>query len=149
MQRQSDVQSARETAAVNAVAAQDAVINAVIAARLQEDALARVSSQNDLATHAIYATLITSVFGFLSLLASFGWKAFTDNRDHRWLVESTHKTELTTAQHRVTELAKIAEVQESAKAAYTEANTVKERSLSIGLKMADDQPLKPGDRSPA
>jgi hypothetical protein len=135
-----DAQHAANDARLAAELADSKAVLAVIAARSQADELMKVSDHNNFAT---YATLITSVFGFLTLLAGFFWKAFTDARDHRWVMENSVAADTATALHRSKELQKIAEVQTSAQAAYSEANTVNKKIESIGLKMADNQPLRP------
>lgn len=55
----------------------------------QTQALIRaLADQNSLAS---WATLVTSIIGFLSLIAGFIWKGWSDNRSHRWLLEATLK----------------------------------------------------------
>lgn len=135
-------QQTADSARVTAEAANTQAVISAVAAKVQADALIRVSDQSHTAS---LATLITSCFGFLTLIAGFGWKAFTDSRDHRWLMETTAQAATVTALHRQTELQKISEVQSSAQAAYSEANTVNKKIESIGLKMADSKPLNPTD----
>ena len=135
-------QQTADSARVTAEAANTQAVISAVAAKVQADALIRVSDQSHTAS---LATLITSCFGFLTLIAGFGWKDFTDSRDHRWLMETTAQAATVTALHRQTELQKISEVQSSAQAAYSEANTVNKKIESIGLKMADSKPLNPTD----
>ena len=135
-------QQTADSARVTAEAANTQAVISAVAAKVQADALIRVSDQSHTAS---LATLITSCFGFLTLIAGFGWKAYTDSRDHRWLMETTAQAATVTALHRQTELQKISEVQTSAQAAYSEANTVNKKIESIGLKMADSKPLNPAD----
>jgi hypothetical protein len=90
--------AAADTAAVNAAAAQSANAQALKTAgvaKTQSEQLMRVSQHSDFAN---YATLITTVSGFFTLLASFFWKAYTDARDHRWLVEANNRAEMRLAE---------------------------------------------------
>jgi hypothetical protein len=135
-------QQTADSARVTAEAANTQAVISAVAAKVQADALIRVSDQSHTAA---LATLITSCFGFLTLIAGFCWKAYTDSRDHRWVMETTAQAATVTALHRQTELQKISEVQSSAQAAYSEANTVNKKIESIGLKMADSKPLNPTD----
>jgi hypothetical protein len=137
-----DVNAAEAQRAVSNAEANERAALAAIAAKAQADALMGVSDRNNFAT---YATLITSVFGFLSLLAGFFWKAYSDSRDHRWLVESANHAAQATAVHRALELEKLERVSSSAQAAYSEANSVNKKIASIGLKMADSLPLNSHD----
>ena len=136
-------QQTADSARVTAEAANTQAVISAVAAKVQADALIRVSDQSHTAS---LATLITSCFGFLTLIAGFVWKAYTDSRDHRWVMETTAQAATVTALHRQTELQKISEVQTSAQAAYSEANTVNKKIESIGLKMADSKPLNPADK---
>ena len=137
-----DVNAAEAQRAVSNAEANERAALAAIAAKAQADALMGVSDRNNFAT---YATLITSVFGFLSLLAGFFWKAYSDSRDHRWLVESANHAAQATAVHRALELEKLEKVSSSAQAAYSEANSVNKKIASIGLRMADNLSLNPHD----
>jgi hypothetical protein len=95
---------------------------ALTAQQIQTELLVRASENNQWAT---YAVLITQAFGFLTLIAGFIWKFISDGRAHAW------------------SLNKIAEVKDSADAAYKEANTVNMKIAAVGLKMADGSQLAP------
>lgn len=66
--------------------------------------------------------MITTVFGFLTLVAGFCWKAFIDARDHRWVAEAANKLAQETAENHVVLMRNIEGVSKSASAAFAEAN---------------------------
>jgi hypothetical protein len=133
-------QQTADSARVTAEAANTQAVISAVAAKVQADALIRVSDQSHTAA---LATLITSCFGFLTLIAGFAWKAFTDARDHRWVVAAAVDAARDSASHRAVELVKLDTVASTAQAAYKEANDVNRKIETIGLRVADNLPLKP------
>ena len=131
---QNDNAGKAQAAVEDAQDANQQAVLAAIAARTQADALMKVSQHNDFAT---YATLITTASGFLTLLAGFFWKAFTDARDHRWIVEAANAQAVATAAHRALELEKLDGVKVDAQKAYDTANNVNAKIASLGLKVPE------------
>ena len=113
---------------------------AVVDGQSKLDALQRTTQSSNV---AIYATLITSVFGLVTMLIGFAWKAYSDDRNHRWALEDAARRVKQAAQHHETELGKISEFQESAKAAYREANAVNLKIESLGQKILAAVPPAP------
>jgi len=133
-----------DAARITAEAANTQAVISAVSAKVQADALIRVSDQSHTAA---LATLITSAFGFLTLIVGFAWKAYTDSRDHHWVMQSAEAAALSAASHRSLELNKIDAIAESAHAAYKEANDVNRKIENIGLRAADNLPLKPNPTS--
>ena len=83
---QNDNAGAAHVAVANAEAANE---QAVEAANLQRAATLQLLRDADNNRLVLLTTLISTLAGFLSMLAGFCWKAYTDGRDHRWLVDAT------------------------------------------------------------
>lgn len=131
---------AQKAATDASAAATAASVAAASAAAAAATAAATARSQNT-------ALMITQVFGFLAVLSGFLFKAYTDARDRRWARKDAEDREKRSLDHRTLELAAIAEVGESAKQAYREANTVNNKLANIGVQMKDGQPLNDGSNA--
>ena len=130
-----DAVSDAQDAVVDAVSANDKAVQTAIVMKGLQDQVLHTTDQNKFAT---YTLLITTVFGFLTLVATQLFKILTDSRSHKWEQDAT-------AAHRRTELQKIDESTAQAKAAYNEANTVNLKLEKIGVQMKDGSQLKPGE----
>jgi hypothetical protein len=71
--------------------------HAAVTTELMRMQTAELLQASDRGTVATYATLITSLFGFMTLLAGFIWKAYTDRRDHKWAQEAAENAATTAA----------------------------------------------------
>jgi multidrug efflux pump subunit AcrA (membrane-fusion protein) len=120
----------------NAAIAQAAVVAAAVAAAVAKEQADQ--SQREI-SHGHMTLMLTQMFGFLIVVVTLLAKAWTDERKHQW--EQT-KTE----EHQTKVLAKLDKVNDSADAAYKEANTVNLKLVDIGVKMRDDKPLSPGEK---
>ena len=104
------------------------------------DDLVRVNQSNN---GLLYGTLITSLSGLALGLGGFAWRYFTDERKHRWSMETTSQAAFVAAQNHIIELAEIAEAKSSARAAYTEANNVNMKIATIGLQLQNGELIDP------
>ena len=127
------------TAESNAAIAQAAVVAAAVAAAVAKEQADQ--SQREI-SHGHMTLMLTQMFGFLIVVVTLLAKAWTDERKHQW---EQAKTE----EHQTKVLAKLDKVNDSADAAYKEANTVNLKLVDIGVKMRDDKPLSPGEKGAA
>lgn len=141
--------AAAATATVDAATSQAiALSNGIAAARAAEAAALAANGVVNTARAQNVAVLITTSFGFLSLIVATLWKAYTDSRDRRWAKEDF-------AAHQKDVLEKLGQVKEeahasrsAADAAYKEANTVNLKIASIGLQLKDGTPAEDGKPDP-
>jgi len=68
-----------------------------------------------------YATLLTTISGFLTLIAGMVWKAFVDARNHKWLMDSRAAEATATITHRTTQMGKLDQMVASSQAAVVVA----------------------------
>jgi hypothetical protein len=133
--------AAAASAAVDAATSQAiALSNGQAAARAAEAAAQAANGVVNTARSQNVAVLITTSFGFLSLIVATLWKAYTDSRDRRWAKEDF-------TAHQKDVLEKLAQVKDeahagrsAADAAYKEANTVNLKIASIGMQLKDGTP---------
>ncbi len=118
-----EASAARESRDVNAAIAQNAVTVATQTALKAAEAAGEVRGQ-------IIALLITTIAGFLSLIAQQYFKTQSEIRARKWALEDS-------AAHRAILLGKIEAVKNEAHAAYQEANNVGEKLKAIGVQVRD------------
>lgn len=123
--------AAAANATVDAATSQAiALSNGIAAARAADAAALAANGVANTARAQNVAVLITTSFGFLSLIVATLWKAYADSRDRRWAKEDF-------AAHQKDVLEKLAQVKDEAHAAYKEANTINVKIASIGMQLKD------------
>ena len=139
---QSNAAAAQSTATSNAAIAQQAADRAVVEAatiKVQLGEFQKVADREN------FTLMLTQLFGFFSVLLGFLYKAWTESRDRRWARQDADLAKGELVAHQKEMLTKLGEVKDEAHNAYKEANTVNLKIASIGLKVADNQPLSPNE----
>ena len=135
------VAAAAANAGVDAATSQAiALSNGQAAARAAEAAAVAANGVVNTARSQNVAVLITTSFGFLSLIVATLWKAYTDSRDRRWAKEDfvAHQKDVFEKLDQVKDEAHAS--RSAADAAYKEANTVNLKIASIGMQLKDGTP---------
>ena len=119
-----------------------AKFNAEVASHAAADAAAAATLAGKNASSQTYSLLIVQVFGFLSILAGFAYRGWTESRQRIWLKKDNAEKDRAALENHLTLISQLEGVKAAADSAYREANTVNQKIESIGVQLKDGRPLE-------